>query len=203
MKLAAPFRAATVDDCYAIAQLFSIASDGVTDYVWDTLKLEYPGLTPLEIGATRYANPDSLFSYKNCVMVAPAGQAIGMMVTFPTEPAPANLVNQPENTPSAGATEPDVLAPYSLEAPGTWYICALALFSEFRGQGLGSQFLAIARQQAQEKGFTELSLLCFEQNTGALRLYLRNGFREIARTAVVPHPLIHYTGDVLLLTAPV
>lgn len=242
------FRSATLDDCYTIAQLMRIASDGVSDYVWSTLVDEYPGLTPLEIGAMRYANPDNLFSYKNCVLAEREGKIIGMMLTFPiadsasesqafddvgsqeifSELTPevlgapgtwqvgnvalfpqlqqtGGVVTQPEQATSIqeGTSEPDVLAPYSLEAPGTWYICALALFPKFRGQGIGTQFLSIAHQQAAERGFSELSLLCFEQNIGALNLYRRNGFKVIDRNRVVPHPFIHHTGDVLLMTAPV
>ena len=39
----------------------------------------------------------------------------------------------------------------------------------------------------------------FEQNAGAKRLYERAGYNEKLRHAVVPHPLIHYTGDALLM----
>ena len=101
------------------------------------------------------------------------------------------------------AVEDQVLTPYSLEAPGSWYICAMALFPEFRGQGLGTKLLAIARSQAQDRGFNELSLLVFEQNTGAVRLYERNGFKTVDRAAAVPHKFIQYTGNILLMTAPV
>jgi ribosomal protein S18 acetylase RimI-like enzyme len=205
MKLDPSFRAATIADCPKIAELFSMASDGVSDYIWSTLTDEYPGLTLLEIGAKRYANEQRLFSYKNCIVAEQAGEVIGMMLTFPIEEstdAPEPPADEALPSPSP-TSEPDVLAPYNLEAPGTWYICGLAVFPEFRGQGLGTQFLSIARQQAQSQGFKELSLLCFAQNTGAFRLYQRHGFKEIDRTPVVPHPLIHHTGDLLLMTVAV
>ncbi|MBD1852570.1 GNAT family N-acetyltransferase [Leptolyngbya sp. FACHB-711] len=240
------FRSAIRDDCNTIAQLFRISSEGVSDYVWSTLADDYPGLTPIEIGAKRYANEESLFSYKNCVLAQQAGEIAGMMLTFPIEdskeatsghaaPQEIPLALTPEVVEAPGTwhaghhvlftnlqqtrivetqieqptsilfepSEPDVLDPYNLEAPGTWYICALALFPEFRGQGIGTQFLSIAHQQAAARGFSELSLLCFEQNTRALNLYQRNGFKVINFNPVVPHPLIHHTGDILLMTAPV
>jgi ribosomal protein S18 acetylase RimI-like enzyme len=199
------FRAATLDDCYTIAQLFSIASDGVANYIWSTLTADYPGLTLLEIGAKRYTNEESLFSYKNCVLAERDNKTLGMMLTFPIAESEEIAASEtPE--PTAEVTtdqEPDVMSPYALEAPGTWYICALAMFPEFRGQGIGTQLLAIAHQQAAQRNIQQLSLLCFEQNTGALKLYQRNGFQEIDRAKVVPHPLIHHTGDILLMTAPV
>jgi ribosomal protein S18 acetylase RimI-like enzyme len=197
-----PFRPATIDDCYTIAELIRISSDGVTDYVWSTLADEYPGLTPLEIGAKRYAREESNFSYKNCVMAERDREVMGMMLTFPI---PATDRDEHATPPpsTTSPTEPDVLAPYSLEAPETWYICALALLPAFRGQGIGTQFLFLARQQAQAHGYEELSLLCFEQNERVLKFYKRNGFKVIDRAPIVPHELIHYTGDILLMTAPV
>jgi hypothetical protein len=34
-----------------------------------------------------------------------------------------------------------------------------------------------------------------------VRLYEREGFREVDRAPVVPHPLIRHTGDVILMAA--
>ncbi|MDX2216009.1 MAG: GNAT family N-acetyltransferase [Oculatellaceae cyanobacterium bins.114] len=205
MVLNVSFRVATIDDCYAIAQLFQIASDGVCDYIWSTLAAEYPALTPLEIGAKRYANPDNPFGYKNCLIAESNGAIAGMMTSFATVNAADSSPLETQSTPvdKPISDQPDVLAPYSLEVPNTWYICALALFPEFRGQGIGTQFLKLAHQQAKNHELSELSLLCFEQNVRAFQLYQRHGFQVIGRTPVVPHPLIHYTGDLLLMTAPV
>ena len=62
-----------------------------------------------------------------------------------------------------------VLEPYArLEIPGTLYISSLAVFDEFRGMGPGTEMLSIARDQARERGLDALSLLVFEQNTGAV-----------------------------------
>jgi len=44
-----------------------------------------------------------------------------------------------------------------------------------------------------------MSLVVFEQNRDALRLYQRHGYREVARESIVPHPLIRLTGDALLM----
>ncbi|MBE9114810.1 GNAT family N-acetyltransferase [Lusitaniella coriacea LEGE 07157] len=200
MNLQPPFRPAHIEDCRKIAELFTIASDGVSNYVWSTMSADYPGLTLLEIGAQRYANPDGNFSYKNCVVAEKEGEVVGLLVTFPIPESEGDSATEEVEEASE---EPDVLAPYNLEAPGTWYVCAIALFPEFCGQGLGTQFIDIALQQAKEQEFKEVSLLCFEQNTGAFKLYQRNNFKIIDRVKVVPHEFIHHTGDLLLMTAPV
>ena len=193
MVLEAPFRPATIEDCYDIARLFKVASGGVAEYTWATMQADYPGLSPIEIGERRYASDKTVFTYNNSIVASQDDQVMGVLVTFPI----ADEVDEPSET------QDQVLAPYSLEAPGSWYICAMALFPEFRGQGLGTKLLAIARSQAQDRGFNELSLLVFEQNTGAVRLYERNGFKTVDRAPVVPHKLIQYTGNILLMTAPV
>jgi ribosomal protein S18 acetylase RimI-like enzyme len=193
MVLESPFRPATIEDCYDIARLFKIASGGVAEYTWTTMQADYPGLSPIEIGERRYASDKTVFSYKNSIVASHDDQVMGVLVTFPI----AVEVDEPSETPDP------ILVPYSLEAPGSWYICAMAFFEKFRRQGLGTKLLVIAHSQAQERGFNELSLLVFEQNAGAVRLYERNGFKTVGRAAVVPHRLIQYTGDVLLMTAPV
>ena len=43
-------------------------------------------------------------------------------------------------------THDQVLASHSLEAPGSWYICAMAFFPEFRGQGLGGETVCYCSQ---------------------------------------------------------
>ncbi len=57
--------------------------------------------------------------------------------------------------------------------------------------------MRIAEEHAREKDFKKLSLIVFEQNTGAKRLYDNLGYREVAREPIVPHKLIHCTGDAL------
>lgn len=190
------FRAATAEDSRRIAELFSISSDGVVDYVWMTLASEYPGLEPVEIGAIRYAGEEGNFSFTNCLVAEREGAVIGQLCTYPVAPASA------EN-PDGEPVDP-VLEPYArLDVPDTLYISSLALLEGFRGMGLGTRMISIARDQARERGLDALSLLVFEQNAGALKLYEREGFREVDRAAVVPHPLINRTGDVILMTAPV
>ncbi|HET6519934.1 MAG TPA: GNAT family N-acetyltransferase [Geminicoccaceae bacterium] len=201
MKLEPPFRRAAKEDARRIAELFRISSGGVADYVWSTMRDDYPGLSLLDIGARRYARENTPFSYQNCVVAERDGRGvIGMLVAFPMAadiPAP----DEAEEPDSSGG-EPDVLSPYSeLEVPGSYYVCGVALVPEARGEGLGTAFMEIARAEALERGLLTLSLLVFEQNVGAVRLYERLGYRVIDRRPVVPHELIHYTGDVLLMAA--
>lgn len=160
--------------------------------MWMTLAPEYPGLEPVEIGAVRYASEEGDFSYTNCVLAELDGEVIGQLCTYPVETS-AEEFDEPVDP---------VLEPYGrLEIPGTLYISSLALFEGFRGMGLGTKMIAIARDQARKRKIDALSLLVFEQNTVAVKLYEREGFREMDRAPVVPHPLIRYAGDVILMAA--
>jgi ribosomal protein S18 acetylase RimI-like enzyme len=197
--MATGFRAATPGDARAIAELIDMSSEGVARIEWEAAATETPGATPLDIGARVYAGEEGNYSYRNCVMAEVAGEVAGMLLTFAMPPA------DPLNTPVAPPFDGfDVFAPYKyLEAPDTWYICGVALYPEHRGSGIGSQLLDIARGQARDHGYDQISLVAFEQNRGAVRLYRRTGYREIARAPIVPHPLIHSTGDALLMVADI
>jgi len=193
------FRAATAADARAIAELVDMSSEGVARIEWEAEAAVTPGATPLDIGTRVYAGESGDYSYRNCVMAEVTGDVAGMLLTFAMPPA--DLLEKATAPPFDGT---DVFAPYKyLEAPDTWYICGVALYPEHRGRGIGRQLLEIARRQAREHGYGQTSLVAFEQNSGAVRLYRRLGYREIARAPIVPHPLIHSTGDALLMLADV
>jgi ribosomal protein S18 acetylase RimI-like enzyme len=182
------YRPAEKADCRAIAQLYSISSDGVADYVWS--KLAASGEALVDVGARRYAREDSVFSYRNCTVATLGSEVIGMLVAYPL---------------NAGCGGDDseadpVLAPYGkLEEDGSYYVCGVAVFPEYRGKGIGTDFLQLAERQARQQGKRKLSLIVFAENSGAKRLYERLGYREKLREPVVPHPLIRCSGDALLM----
>ena len=188
-------RPARPGDCRRIAELFRISSDGVADYVWSTLQADYPGASLIEIGARRYARENTAFSYQNCLVAERDGAVIAMLHAY---------LIAPSDGPGADADVDPVLRPYAeLEAPGSLYISGIAVAPDWRGQGLGTQLLAAARERAQQLGCHALSLICFAHNAGARRLYEREGFTVVGRRDIVPHPMIRATGEALLMTAPV
>lgn len=182
-------RTARKEDSRKIAELFSISSDGVADYTWSTLA--EPGEDILDVGERRYSREDTQFSYQNCTIAEIDGEIVGMPAAFPIESEESN----------DGRKDIDpILAPYTkLEQPNSYYIAGMAVFPEYRGKGIGSKFLEIAEQQARGLGLNQISLIVFEGNRGAKRLYERHGYYELARERVVPHELIHYAGYALLM----
>lgn len=170
-----------------------IASDGLAEYTWS--RADAPDLSLLEVGEQRLARRGKPFSYENTLVAEKDGAVVGMMIAFPMQPRAAEGEEKPVDP---------VLAPYAaLEDYGSFYVAALALFHEFRGLGIGTRLLGEARRRSRVLGLGRLSLICFEKNANALRLYRRLGFRELARRPVVPHPFLNYReGHALLLACP-
>lgn len=179
-------RPARKAECRRIAEFYRISSDGVADYIWS--KLATPGGDLLDVGQRRYEREDTPFSYRNCIVVDAGGEAVGMLVAFPMNVDPGCVETDP------------VLAPYrELEEDLSYYICGVTVDVSCRGNGIGSRLMEQAERACRSHGLNKLSLIVFEQNAGAVRLYQRLGYVERMRRAVVPHPLIRHAGDALLM----
>jgi len=189
------FRPAQNSDARQIAELIAISSDGVAVIDWEQQARE-ENCTALDIGERIYQIPQQGYSYTSATIVEKNGQTAGMLLTFAMpDTSPRNSENRPN------AHDSNVFAPYIyLEEPNSWYICGVAFYPQHRGQGLGTELMALANEQAKEMGFSKLSLVAFEQNTGSVRLYERLGYRVVDSAPVVPHPMIHYSGNALLMT---
>lgn len=181
-------RQARYEDAAAIARLFLISSDGLARYIWS--KSAAPGQPIEALGAARYGRTNTAFSYQNCLLAEQDSNVVGMAHAYRMEPRPPGEI---EDDP--------VLKPYgSLEDPGSLYLAGLAVHASHRGHGIGSMLMDRVERLAIERNCSRVSLICFERNEAAVRLYRRRGYREIARGAIVPHPSLRYDhGDALLL----
>ncbi len=194
----AVFRQATAKDSRFIAGMIDISSDGIALIEWTEAAQAAGNCTALDIGAGIYASETGDYSFRNCCIAEVADRRVGMLLGFPM---PARDPSDVASPPPFDAT--DVFAPYKyLEAPGTWYICGVALLPDYRGRGIGVELMQIARQQARQHGYEQMSLVVFEENTAAVRLYRRLGYEAVKRAPIVPHPLIRASGDALLMVAP-
>lgn len=183
-------RRARRGDVPDIAALFRLSSGGVADYIWRTLA--EPGEAPLDVGIRRYAREGVDFSYENCLVAEESGAVVGMANGFALKAS-----DEP-------VTEDDpVLRPYAeLEAPDSFYISGIAVLPPYRGQGLGSRMMLAMRERARAVGLARLSLIAFAANAASIRLYEGLGYRIVDRRPIVPHPLIQYDGDAVLMVAP-
>jgi ribosomal protein S18 acetylase RimI-like enzyme len=194
MSLEYTIRAATRDDAREIAKLIAISSDGVAEIEWHE-EADIEHCDPLDIGERTYQNPQGDYSFNNATIFEINGEVAGMLLAFSLpEAEPRNTENRP------AADDENVFAPYIyLEEPNSWYICGVALYPQHRGHGLGTRLMDLANEQAKENELTILSLVAFDQNKGAVNLYDKLGYTVVDQAPVVPHPLIHYEGNALLM----
>ena len=148
-----------------------------------------PGDNLLDVGQKRYERRNTAFSYENCVVADLDGHGvIAVLLAF-------------EMTGDNDYVEEDpVLKPFwLLEEPDSYYIAGIAVDASYRQLGIARMLMQMAEDTCRKMSLGKLSLICFEANAIALGFYQRLGYREVMRKPVVPHPLIHYTGDALLL----
>jgi len=184
-------REARVEDASKLAELMNVAGEGIPAYLWEGMAS--PGEDVMAFGARRVAQPEGGFSYTNAHVAVYADQIVGMLVGYrlpdPHEVGPLDEI-------------PAVVRPLvelEAEAPGSWYINAVATDAEYRGKGVGRKLLGLAEQLAGASGAGTISLIVAEENAGARRLYEILGYQIIARRAIVPFPRCPHTGDWVLM----
>lgn len=189
------FRPAAKSESRTIAELYRISSDGVADYIWT--KLAQPDEDLIDVGARRYARENTDFSYQNVTLAVRGDNIAGMMAAY-------TMGARERNNGEFDFDVDPVLAPFDiLEQPNSYYISGVALFPAYRGVGIGTRFMERAVRTARARDLAQVSLIVFEKNVGAKRLYERLGFRAVMRERVVPHPLLHFDGDALLMVKDV
>lgn len=191
------YRPATPADARKIAELIALSSDGVAVIEWQQESQQRARGDTLDIGAETYAKDEGCYSYTNCTMAEADNEIAGMLLTFPMprDCQPRTQRQRPQ------ANDTNVFAPYMyLEEPNSWYICGVATFKQYRGLGIGQHLMQLAEQQARQHGYPKLSLVAFEQNARVVQWYQRLGYAVVDQAPVIPHPLIPYTGNALLMT---
>ena len=188
-------RDATLDDAQALAVLINFAGEGLPLYLWEGMA--EPGQDPWQVGRQRASREEGSFSYHNTVVAEIDGTIAGCLIGYPlaAEPKPVDLEGMPA-----------MFVPLQeLEnlAPDTWYINVVAAFPEFRGRGVGTRLLEAAEQYAIGVGKQGLSLIVADGNVGAIRLYEREGYREIAKRAMVKEQWKSESRNWVLLTRDV
>ena len=187
-------RPARKDDARALAQLIDIAGEGFGQYLWS--QSAGPGDSALDVGMKRAQREEGGFSYRNATLAEVDGKAAGLLLGY--------RLDDPYDTGDLNALPPIVRPLVELEsfAPGSWYVNALAAFPEYRNRGLGTLLLSEADRLTRASGANSVSLIVAEENEGAMRLYLRNGYRAAARRPLLPFPGLGHGGDWVLMVKP-
>jgi ribosomal protein S18 acetylase RimI-like enzyme len=190
-------RSATADDVPALARLTAMAGDGLFDALYENT---IPGVPTHGVIERRLLRTGTTKSFENCWVAALLNEVVGGLNAYPIDAEEADPAN-----PLLRADRRYLLEPFKhLHVPGSFYLSTISVFPEYRGQGCGVKLLSFVRSHARKCGFGEISLISFEQNTRAVALYERFGFRVIRRRPAVAHQLVHYSsGNLVLMTCPV
>lgn len=191
-------RPARPEDIPDLSRLLLSAAGGIVDAVYEGL---IPGLPTNEIVERRFHRSGTTGSYENCWVATQGEQIAGKLHAYPLDDGAMDPADTLIPEARFAVFEPfDRIDP---PATGSFYINVVATFPEFEGQGLGKLLVALGRDEAARRGYSQLSLVVFEQNERAFGLYQHLGFREVARHPAVPHPSIRYGGDLLMMMRPV
>lgn len=190
IDLAPPFRIATEADAPALAELVNFAGEGLPLHLWTGLA--DAGQDPWVVGRARQAAKAA----EGQILVADFGDgAVASLTGYSIGPAPEQI----------GADFPPILrALQELEnqALNSWYVNVLACYPAHRGKGLGSSLLQIAETIATAEGIPCMSVIVASNNTGARRLYERQGYGEIASRPCIRDGWVTETDRWVLLTKP-
>jgi ribosomal protein S18 acetylase RimI-like enzyme len=192
-------RPATTADATHLAAFVDMASEGLALHLWE--RMRQPGQTLFEIGRSRALREEGSFSYRNAHMADVEGVVAGALVGYQiAEVHDRNLrVAGDQNAPAMPAFVEGLIELESM-APLHWYVNVLAIYPEYRGQGVGKALLAHADKLGRETAAKGMALIVASENAGARRLYEKSGYRETARRPLVAFPGFHHGGDWVLMT---
>lgn len=165
-------RPATPADAPLLLQAIHWASEGAIPAMF--AEFAPPGMTGDDIAIASVAAPEGELSHANAWIAEAEGTAVGALIGYPLPDPPA----------PPDPNLPPVIVPLkALEdrVPGHWYVNIVAVLPDDRGEGIGAALMAHAEAEARRTGCPGLALIVAATNTGALRLYQRLGFAEMAR----------------------
>lgn len=188
-------RKAGSEDGRELARLMSLAGEGIPAFLWS--RVAGPGERAMEVGARRVGRAQGSFSHAHAHVAVISGDIAGMLLGY-----------RPPDDHDVGALDdgPDVVRPLlelEAQAPGSWYVNALATVEEHRGHGIGTRLMRLVEDLARASGAEALSLIVAEGNAGAVRLYRRLGYTATAHRRIVPFPGCPHSGRWILMGKPV
>jgi len=179
--------AAQKEQAQQLAFLINLAGEGIPEYLW--MGMAQQNESPLEVGAMRAAREEGGFSYKNARVCINNDELAGMIISY-RQPNPYDIGDISEY--------PEIVRPLVLleaQAPGSWYINAIATFEQHRGMGVASTLLQEAEDSAGLENCAQMSLIVASENTQASGLYEHLGYKKTASLPVVSYPGCMHGGE--------
>ncbi|MBN9314515.1 MAG: GNAT family N-acetyltransferase [Devosia sp.] len=180
MTVPITIRPATKADASEVALLVNIATHGGIGIGWRHDERAEGTYDPAEVGRLDMLDETSGLNWRNASMAESDGEIVGMLLGYP----------EPDTMPDTPQTEAFLRPIIELEwlAGGKWFISMLAVHKPWRSKGIGRQLMSLAEQKRAETGRRGLALIVEDENTGARRLYERDGFLVAAARPMHRYP---------------
>jgi ribosomal protein S18 acetylase RimI-like enzyme len=180
------YRPGRKGDSEKIAELISLASGGVVEYLFHGV---VPGFSANQILTYGLKNDQYPHSYRSAIVAEHNQEVVGMALSYPS--------HLHGITPEMRAFFPEDrlehLTPfYSARVEDSWLLDALCVVMAHRRKGTAKTLISLTGEKALENGYATLSLIVFADNTPALSLYEQLGFEvvqpvELKGNAFIPH----------------
>jgi len=118
------------------------------------------------------------FSYQNIQVAEQQGEVVGLVLSFGGREE--ERLNSAIGWPLEREAQED-----------EWYADALAVFTDWGHQGIGTRLLQAAEQQARQHGYAKIALNVARENEQALALYQRLQYVVTGETFLYHHPHVH------------
>lgn len=187
------FRAATPDDSLEIAQLTIIAGGGIFEFLLEDL---LKNNTLENVLASEIQQETGTLSYVNTNVAELNNKIIGIIKSSD----PKEQVVTPEMKEFLSPEKLDWLNDlFSSMIKEGFYINSLAVHSNYRQQGIGTQLINEVKNQAKKQNISLLSLTVWSDNMTAIEFYKRQGFQEFKQVKIDFHPLMPHYGGMKLM----
>jgi ribosomal protein S18 acetylase RimI-like enzyme len=187
------YRLAEKADSAKIAELISMASDGVAEYLFHDL---IPEMTPVQIMAYNLEKDNYPHSYKSTIVAADGPNVVGMAISYPSSyhKITDEMIGFFPNERLERLSDF-----YSSHVPDSWFLDALGVDENFRRKGIGTMLIELTKERAKDHGYGILSLIAFADNSPALALYKVHGFQVVQEINLEGNEFIpHHEGCLLL-----
>ena len=188
------YRPAQKADSQRVAELISLASDGVVDFLFHDL---VPDMTPVQAVAYNLAQDRYPHSYQSAVVALSGEDVVGMALSYPS--SYHQITDEMRHFFPAERLE-HLADFYSVNIPRSWFLDALAVEPAYRRHGSGTRLIEVSKEKAKDNGYNMLSLIAFRDNLPALALYETMGFDQVAHIRLDANAFIHHADGCALLT---
>jgi GNAT superfamily N-acetyltransferase len=187
------YRDGVREDSQRLAELISIASGGIVDFLFHDL---LPGMSPVQALGQALEADHYPHSFRNTAVAVHDSEIVGMTLSYPSEFY--RVTDEMKGFFPSERLE-HLRHFYDARVDGSWFLDAICVDTPFQRKGIGTQLVDLAKRKAQALGYHALSLLAFADNSQALRVYDRAGFEPVSQAPLQRDRLIPHEGGCLLL----